>query len=405
MVEEEFLVTPGPTEIPLRVLRALMRSGTGPGDPDFMRIMDETSELLQWLYQTKNHVFQFPGSGRVAIESAIASVVEPGDKVLAFVNGVFGKWMKQTAERAGAQTVEIKTDWRKAFQPSQVAEALDREKDVKMVMVVHNETSTAVRNHIQEMGQRVRKSGALFMVDSVSSLGGDDVRTDEWNIDLNCTGCYKCMNSPPGLAMVSVSQRAWKAMEDRKKPSITFSYDLLKWETMWLPKSKGGKEIWGYRRHPIEPAPHLTYALNEALKIIKEEGLQERFTRNRIAGEAMRAGCKALGLDLYPISDEDASNTLTAVMNPDGLDNAKILDLMRNRCGVVAGGGLEETAGKTIRLAHMSMTSRDTYVLRSILGLGAAVKSLGGKADPNAGVLAAQRVFSERASEQACCFL
>lgn len=405
MVEEEFLATPGPTEIPLRVLRAQLRHGIGPGDPEFIEVMDETSELLQWLFQTENGVFFFPGSGRVAIESAILSVVEPGDKVLVLVNGVFGKWMKQTAERAGARIVELAADWRKAFRPSEVAEVLDREKDLKMVMMVHNETSTAVRNPVNEVGKLVRKSGGfLFMVDKVSSTGEDDVKTDEWNVDLNCTGRYKCMNGPPVLAMISVTDRAWEVMQARKKPAATFSYDLLKWKQMWVPKSKGGNEVWGYRRHPIEPAPHLTFALNEALKMIKEDGMQQRFARNRIAGEVMRAGVKALGLELYPLSMEDASNTLTGVVNPDGLNNAKILDLMRERCGVVASGGLEETAGKIIRLAHMSMTSRDIYVMRAILGLGSAVKSLGRKADPNAGVLAAQKIFAERTSETASCF-
>lgn len=395
MVEEEFLVTPGPTEIPLRVLRAQLRPGIGPGDPEFIAVMDETSELLRGLFQTKNNVFFFPGSGRVTIESAILSVVEPGDKVLAFVSGVFGKWMRQTAERAGAQVIENVTDWRRAFTKSQVAEALDREKDVKLVMIVHNETSTGVRNPVQDLGKLVRKSGALFLVDTVSSLGGDDVRTDEWGIDLNCTGCYKCMNSPPGLSIVSVSKRAWEVMESRKKPAATFSYDLLKWRQMWLPKSKGGKEMWGYRRHPIEPAPHLTYALNEALKVVMEEGLQQRVASNRVAGEAIRSACREMGLELFPLSDEDASNTLTGIVNPQGVDNARILGHMRERYGVIAGGGLEETAGKTIRLAHMSVTSREMYVTRSILALGSTLRSLGCDVDPAVGVRAVEQAFAK----------
>jgi aspartate aminotransferase-like enzyme len=395
MVEEEFLATPGPTEIPLRVLRALMKPAVGPGDPEFMKTMDETSELLQELLQTKSNVFFFPGSGRVSIESAILSVVEPGDKVLAAVNGVFGKWMRQTAERAGAQVIEITSDWRKAIAPSQVAEVLDRERDVKLVMIVHNETSTGLRNPIREIGKIVRKSGSTFLVDTVSSLGGDDVRSDEWGIDLNCTGCYKCINSPPGLSIVSVSEKAWEVMEKRSRPAATFSYDLLKWRQMWLPRSKGGKEIWGYRRHPIEPAPHLTYALNEALKLIIEEGMKKRFAMNRMAGEAIRSGCKAMGVELYPLSEDYVSNTLTGIVNPEGVDSAEILELMRGRYGVVAGGGLEETAGKILRVAHMSMTSREMYVTRSIFALGSALRAVGRHVDPNLGVEAARKVFAD----------
>jgi len=400
MVEEEFLVTPGPTEIPLRVLRAQLKPAIGPGDPEFVKTMDETSELLQELLQTKSKAFFSPGSGRVSVESAILSVVEPGDKVLAAVNGVFGKWMRQTAERAGARVIEITSDWRKAIAPSRVAEVLDRERDVKLVMIVHNETSTGLRNPVHEIGKIVRKSGSIFLVDTVSSLGGDDVRTDEWGIDLNCAGCYKCINSPPGLSIVSVSEKAWQAMEKRSRPAATFSYDLLKWKHMWLPKEKGGKLVWGYRRHPIEPAPHLTYALNEALKLIMEEGMKERFARNRIAGEAVRSGCRAMGLELYPLSEDDASNTLTGIVNPEGLDNAEILELMRRLYGVVAGGGLEETAGKVIRLAHMSMTSREIYVTHSILALGLALKALGRGVDPSLGVDAVKKVFADHPSER-----
>jgi aspartate aminotransferase-like enzyme len=376
------------------VLRAQLKPAIGPGDPEFMKTMDETSELLQELLQTKSNVFFFPGSGRVSIESAILSVVEPGDKVLTAVNGVFGKWMRQTAERAGARVIEITSDWRKAIAPSQVAEVLDRERDVKLVMIVHNETSTGLRNPVHEIGKIVRKSGSTFLVDTVSSLGGDDVRTDEWGIDLNCTGCYKCINSPPGLAIVSVSDRAMEVMEKRNRPATTFSYDLLKWKHMWLPKSMGGKEIWGYRRHPIEPAPHLTYALNEALKLIVEEGMKKRFAMNRMAGEAIRSGCKAMGLELYPLSEDDASNTLTGIVNPEGLDNGEILELMREAYGAVAGGGLEETAGKIIRLAHMSVTSHEMYVTHSMFALGSALRRLGEKVDPSVGVETAKKVFA-----------
>lgn len=399
MVEEEFLVTPGPTEIPLRVLQAQLKPAIDPGDPEFIKLMDQTSEMLQELFKTRNNVFFFPGSGRVAIESAILSVLEPGDKVLALVNGVFGKWMRDTAERAGARVAEVTTDWRKAFSPSQVAEAVERESVANLVMMCHNETMTGVRNPVREVGEVVRKSGPVFLVDTVSSLGGDDVRTDEWNIDLNCASSYKCINSAQGLSIVSVSERAWEAMEERTKPAVTFSFDLLKWKQMWLPKSKGGKEVWGYRRHPVEPAAHVTYMLNEALKVIMEEGLNERFTKNRIAGEAVRSGCKAMGLELYPLSEDDASNTVTVILSPEGLNTREILNLMRKRFGVIAAAGIEEMAGKIIRLAHMSKTSQEVYVTRAVFALGSALSSLGRRTDPTAGVEAVRRVFARYSLE------
>jgi len=376
-------MTPGPTEISTRVLRAQVMPAIEPGDPSFVQTMDETAELLKKVFQTEKDVVFFPGSGRVTIESALASVIEPGDKVLALVNGVFGKWLKETAERLGANVVEVVTEWRRAFDPLEVERRLKREKGIKLVGVVHNETSTGVRNPVAEIGKMVREYGALYLVDTVSSLGGDDVRTDDWHIDLSCTGCYKCLNSPPGLSILSVSNEAWKAMENRKKAASTFSFDLYKWRQMWIPKEKGGKVIYGYRRHPIEPAPHLTYALNQAVKEILEEGIGERFKKNAIAGRAIRSGVRALGLELYPREEGYASNTITGVVNPETISNSDILATMRNKYGVIAGGGLEEIHGKVIRLAHMSVTSYPMYVLHTIRALGSTLRELG--LSPNIG--------------------
>jgi aspartate aminotransferase-like enzyme len=377
MARTDFLMTPGPTEISTRVLRAQVMPAIEPGDPSFVQVMDETAELLKKVFQTRNDVVFFPGSGRVAIESALASVIEPGDRVVTLVNGVFGKWLTETAQRLGAEVVELAVDWRRAIDPSEVARKLDHEKDIKLVGVVHNETSTGLRNPVGEIGKIVSEHGCLYLVDIVSSLGGDDVRTDDWVIDLGCTGCYKCLNAPPGLSIVSISDKAWEVMEKRKRVASTFSFDLYKWRQMWIPKEKGGKWIWGYRRHPIEPAPHLTYALNEAVKEILEEGLHERFRRNAVAGRAMRSGIRAMGLELYPREEEDASNTITGVMNPEHVKNSDILGIMRSKWGVVAGGGLEEIHGKVIRLAHMSMTSQPIYVLHTILALASTLRELG----------------------------
>ena len=386
MERKRFLMTPGPTEISARVLRAQVMPAIEPGDLSFVQVMDETSELLRKMFQTKNNVVFFPGSGRVTIESALASVIEPGDKMLVLVNGVFSKWMKETGERLGAQIVELNTDWRYAFDPSQVERKLQQEKDVKVVGIVHNETSTGLRNPVAEIGKIVKKHGALYLVDAVSSFGGDDVRTDEWNIDLNCTGSYKCLNAPPGLSIVSISPDAWKVMEKRKRMSSSFSFDLFKWLQMWIPKEKGGKLIWGYRRHPIEPAPTLTYALNEAVKEILEEGMQKRFMKNAVAGRAMRAGVQALDLELYPKEEKYASNTVTAIMNPDKIANKDILETMRDKYGVIAGGGLEETFAKVIRLAHMSVTSQPMYVLQTIWALGSTLRGLGVEANTDKAV-------------------
>jgi len=387
-----FVMTPGPTEMPVRVLKALMKPAITPGDPEFMKVCDETAELLQTVLGTKNEVAIFPGSGRVAVESAICSIVEPGDRVLTVNNGVFGHWLGLTVSQAGGKNIELATDWRRSIGPEQVREKLRAEKDIKMVAVVHNETSTGVANPIGEIGKVVKEYGALYCVDVVSSAAGDWVKADEWRIDLASTCCYKCMNCPPGLGMVAVSNDAWAVMAKRKVRQ-SFSFDLYKYIEMWIPRERGGKEIWGYRRHVVEPAPQLTYAMNEGLKVILEEGLADRFRKNRVAGNAVRAAVKAMGLETYPLDERSASNTLTAIVNPEGIKSSAIIDTMRKDYGVIIGGGLEEVAGKVLRMAHMGSTSDEMHVLYAVRALEKTLTKLGYRVQAGSGVNAARAVF------------
>jgi len=395
MTVPSFVMTPGPTEMPLKVVRAMLRPATTPGDPDFVRAFDETSELLQTVLETENEVLFFPGSGRVAIESAVVSVVDPGDRVLTVNSGVFGKWIGRTVEEAGGENVELLTDWRRSVDPDEVKQKLQAEKDIKVVAVVHNETMTGVLNPVAEIGKIVKDYGALYLVDTVSSAAGDVVKTDEWQIDLNCTGCYKCMNCPPGLAMVAVSDEAWEAMAQRKAMR-SFSFDLYKYKRRWIPKERGGLLVFGYRRHVVEPVPHITFALNEALKILLDEGLSARYRMNRVAGQALRAAVRAMGLELYPLQEDEASNTLTAILTPTGMTNTAIVEAMKDDSGVIIAGAIEELDGKLFRIAHMGFTSGRLYMLYTIEALQRAVTKLGWQAPPHAGVEAAQAVFDQQ---------
>jgi aspartate aminotransferase-like enzyme len=382
--------------MPLPVVRAMLRPATTPGDPDFVRVFDETSELLQSVLETKNEVLFFPGSGRVAIESAIVSLVDPGDRVLTVNSGVFGKWIGRTVEEVGGESVELRTDWRRSVDPDQVRKKLQAEKNIKLVAVVHNETMTGVLNPVAEIGKVVKDYGALYLVDTVSSAAGDVVKTDEWKVDLNCTGCYKCMNCPPGLAMVAVSDEAWEAMAKRKAMR-SFSFDLYKYKRRWLPKERGGMLVFGYRRHVVEPVPHITFALHKALKILLEEGLAARYRLNKVAGQALRAAVRAMGLELYPLEDHDASNTLTAILTPDGMTNTAIVQAMKEDSGVIIAGAIEDLEGKLFRIAHMGFTSSPIYMLYAIEALQGAVTKLGWKAPPHVAVDAARAVFDQHA--------
>jgi aspartate aminotransferase-like enzyme len=394
MSSKGFVMTPGPTEMPVSVLKALMKPAITPGDPEFVKTCDETAELLQTVLGTKSEIAIFSGSGRIAVESAICSIVEPGDKVLTVNNGVFGHWIGLTVSLAGGTNVEIAADWRKGVDPEQVRQKLRAEKDIKMVAVVHNETSTGVANPIAEIGKVVKEYGALYMVDVVSSAAGDWVKADERGVDLACTCSYKCMNTPPGLGFVAVSNDAWAVMAKRKIRR-SFSFDLYKYMEMWIPKARGGKEIWGYRRPVVEPAPQLTYGVNEGLKVILEEGLAERFRKNRLAGKAMRAAVRAMGLQTYPLDERSASNTVTAILCPEGLEASAIITAMRNDHGVIIGGGLEEVAGKVLRMAHMSDTSDEMHMLYAIGALEKTLAKLGRKVEAGSGVNAARAVFDK----------
>lgn len=396
MKTTEFMMMPGPTEIPLRVLKALMHPATAPGDPDFMAACDETSALLQAVLGTRNEVAVFPGSGRVAVESALCSLIEPGDRILTVNNGVFGHWLGLTVTQAGGGNVEVAADWRHGIDPDQVRRALRAEKNIKAVAVVHNETSTGVANPVGEIGKIVKEHGALYVLDVVSSAGGDWIKMDDWQADLACTCGYKCLNCPPGLAIVAVSDTAWSAMA-RRKVRQSYSFDLYKYVEMWIPKSRGGKEVWGHRRHVVEPAPQLTYAMLEGLKVLLEEGLPERFRKNRIAGQALRAGIRAMGLELFAQDEASASNTVTGIANPEGIAGSEIIQRMRTDHGVIMAGALEEVAGKVLRIAHMSRTSTALHVLHTLRALEESLSSLGRKIPPGAGVQAANHIFHSAA--------
>ncbi|MFC1803359.1 pyridoxal-phosphate-dependent aminotransferase family protein, partial [Thermoproteota archaeon] len=224
---------------------------------------------------------------------------------------------------------------------------------------------------------------------------GDRVETDKWKIDLNCTGSYKCINCVSGLSILSVSDKAWDVMSKRKKTARSYGFDLYRWLEMWIPPNRGGKLMYGYRRHPIEPAPHLTFALNEAVKLVLEEGPEVRFEKNRVAGRAVRAGIKKMGLELYPLDEAHASNTVTGIMVPNEISSEKILSILRNEYKIIIGGGLEETHGKVLRIAHMGFTSDEMYILKTLSALEKTLKKLGYDLELNEGVGAALEVFNE----------
>jgi aspartate aminotransferase-like enzyme len=265
----------------------------------------------------------------------------------------------------------------------------------KAITMVHNETSTGTTYPAAAVGAIARRVGALFMLDTVSSLAGLDVRTDEWGVDLNMTGSQKCLAAPLGLAVVSVSDRAWTAMERRRQLASSLSYDLLRWKEQWIPESRGGKVPDGTgRRQPVSIPTHLTAAMRVAVRLILEEGLPNRVRRHEIAASALRAGVIAMGLEMFPDSTV-LSNTVSCIKTPKHVDPAAVVTTMRDRYGILIGTGLAEMRTTTLRIGTMGITSSPPYVLPTLGMLELALRDLGYKCDPGAGVAAAQTVFAD----------
>ncbi len=392
MPEKPLLMIPGPTEIPWRVIQAMMRPSIAHYGPKFnIDILDRTLQELAEVFQTRNQVIAMPGSGRVGVESAITSAIEPGDRVLSVVSGVFGRWMKLTAERIGAVVEAFPVE---CGQPVDLARLEDTlcKGEFKALTLVHNESSTGAMYPVDQIGEIAKRKDVLYIVDAVSSLGGVDIQTDEWSIDFLAVASQKCLCAPAGLAIVSISDRGWEAMEARKTPATSFSYDLLKWKRMWMAKERGGGEIFGFRRQPFSMSVHLVCALKEATEMVLEEGLERRFGRHRLAAKAVREGAKALGLKLFA-DEKVASDTVTSIRNPDGMTEAALIKIMEARHGIMIAGGVEEQAGRIFRIGHMGMTAAPEYILPTMLALEASLRELGLEFETGRGVETAASVF------------
>jgi aspartate aminotransferase-like enzyme len=392
---QPILMIPGPTELPFPVVAAMNHPATIQYDMNFdVNVLEPVTLALREIFQTgRGEVIVMPGSGRTALEASAISVIEPGDRVLVVTAGVFGALMREIMVRAGAEVTEHAVEWGQPLDLGRLEKDVERIKP-KAVTMVHNETSTGTTYPAAEVGRIVKRHGALYMLDTVSSLAGLDVRTDDWGVDFNMTGSQKCLAAPLGMALVSVSPTAWEAMERRKHKASSWAYDLLRWKENWIPTSRGGHIPDGTpRRQPVSIPTHLTQALGAASRLILEEGLPHRFRRHGAAGRAFRAGLEAMRIQMFPDASL-VSNTVSCFKAPAGIDPATVVTHMREHHGILIGTGLDKIRTGALRVGHMGITASPMYVLPTLSAIEMTLRDLGYRSEAGAGVAAAQAVFA-----------
>ena len=336
------LRVPGPTPVPDQVARAAARPMVNHRGPEFAAAMTEVVEGLKPFFGTRDDPLLLTGSGTGAMEAAIVNVLSPGDEVLAVTIGVFGDRFADIAQAFGATVHRLQAEWGKAIEPDAVAQALKEHRNIKAVLLTHNETSTGVTNDLAAIAAVVRTGGGdapLLLADGVSSIGALPFEMDVWNIDVAITGSQKSWMSPPGVGMIALSERAWKAYAEARMPRFYWDFGKAR---------KNGTR----GTTPFTPAVGVVHALQEALRLMHAEGQEAVFARHRHIGVSIRKGIKSLGLELFA-DPAVVSNTVTAVRIPARVDASAFLRDLRQRHHLVVGSGQDWLKGSIFRIGHM----------------------------------------------------
>jgi alanine-glyoxylate transaminase / serine-glyoxylate transaminase / serine-pyruvate transaminase len=380
---DRILMGPGPSDVPARTLQAIAAPCIGHLDPYFLSIMNETQDLLRALFQTNNELtIPVSGTGSAGMETCFVNLVEPGDEVAVCVNGVFGTRMADIVNRIGGKLIRIDAEWGTTVDPEAVLSAI-KGKNPKVIAVVHAETSTGACQPLEDLARISHDAGALFLVDAVTSLGGMPVPVDALMIDAVYSGTQKCISGPPGLSPVTFGPAAVKVLEERKTPVISWYLDLSM-----------VRNYWGTERKYHHTAPiNMIYGLREALRLIVEEGLDQRHARHRLNHRALVAGIEAMGLAML-VPEAIRLPMLNAVRIPEGVDDLTVRKALLNQFGIEIGGGLGQFAGKVWRIGLMGQSCRRKNVLLLLAALEMVLSAQGYR--PQAGALtAATAVYDE----------
>ncbi len=376
---KEFLMIPGPTPVPESVLRKMAMPMINHRGKEFAQVLKNVTEKMKKVYLTESDVLLLTASGSGGMESAVVNFLSPGDKAIFCVTGAFGDRWAKMGQVYGADVIRIDIPVGEGVTPEIIEDTLKKNPGVKAVYITHNETSTTITNDLSNIGEIAHKYGAIVAVDAVSSLGAIELKMDEWQLDVVVTASQKALMTPPGLAFVAVSERAWELYKSAKMPR--FYFDLGEAKRM----AENGET-------PFTPAVSQVFAIDEALDILFSEGLENSWKRHKILGKAVREGVKALGLKLLA-KEEFASNAVTGVYPPDGISADDLRRKVKER-GVTLAGGQGKLKGKIFRIGHIGYIL-DTDIIVTLSVIGETLKEMGYEIEPTLGVKKALEVFNE----------
>ncbi len=384
-LENSLLMIPGPVPVAPRILRAMAKPMIGHRSREFGNVYSESRQILSELFQTRNEIFIISGSGSCAMEAAVGNIIGKNDTLVTIENGKFGERFREIGERYG-NVKPVKFDWTKgeSIELDRVENALAE--GAKAVTLVHNDTSVGIRNPAGEVGELAKKYGALFIMDGITTIGGDEVFVDKWGVDIAVVGSQKCIGAPPGLSAISVSKKAWESIVE--KPP--YYMDLKAY------RKSADKEI---AETPYTPAVPLFFALHEALRIVKEEGLEKRIRRHAVHAQALRAAAGAMNMELFPQLNRYSrySNTVTALKIPAGIDDRKLRGGLKEM-GIQVSGGQGPLEGKIFRIGSMGNIS-NLNILSTIQALEIVLHKYGIVKKVGPGVEAAINIFGQNKNQ------
>lgn len=351
---QRVLMGPGPSDVHPRVLNALSRPTIGHLDPAFQDLMEDIKGLLRYTFQTENALtIPLSAPGSAGMEAAFVNILEPGDKILIVRNGVFGERMRENAIRCGAKPILLDAAWGEAVDPQQVEDAFNTHEDIRALAFIHAETSTGVRSDAQALAGIARENDALTIVDAVTSLGGIALETDSWGLDFVYSGTQKCLSAPPGLSPITVSPKAIDKIKNRKHSVQSWFLDLNLIMGYW--DGDGGRSY-----HHTAPVNAL-YGLQEALLMLREEGLETSWARHQLCHQALVAGLEKLGLELL-VDEKLRLPQLNTVKVPNGVDEAAIRQMLLKDFNIEIGAGLGSLAGKVWRIGLMGQSASPRHI-------------------------------------------